>query len=213
MDYSTEDYPGPGAYNPRVEITTTAAPAYSMSKGLRLRTTSSTPGPGTYNFRTRLPGPAFTMSSKPGSLSKDMYPGPGTYTANIDITVPAPPSYSVSERLQSFQPDKFPGPGTYTLKSRLPGPKFSFGQRFYRKSKRQPPPSPPAALQTTTQQRGKQVIATSSKGVCVSPGRVPLPTNVLNYVVNLNQIATHYKWKDITQEVAPPSSSSSTEHF
>lgn len=193
MDYSSEDYPGPGAYSPRVEITTTAAPAYSMSKVLRLRTTSSTPGPGTYNFRTRLPGPAFTMSSKPGSLSKDMYPGPGTYTANIDITVPAPPSYSVSERLQSFQPDKFPGPGTYTLKSRLPGPKFSFGQRFYRKSKRKPPPSPPAALQTTTEQRGKQVIATSSKGVCVSPGRVPLPTNVLNYVVNLNQIATHYK--------------------
>jgi hypothetical protein len=29
--------------------------------------------------------------------------------------------------------------------------------------------------------------------VCVSPGRVPLPTNVLNFVVNLNQIATHYK--------------------
>jgi len=87
--------PGPGAYNPSVNLVKENGPAIGMGSSNRhdLYASKSNPGPGQYDTRGNIAGPKWGFGSEMrGKNHKSAVPGPGSY--NLPTTVGDVPKYA-----------------------------------------------------------------------------------------------------------------------
>jgi Sperm-tail PG-rich repeat len=92
------DPPGATAYTPDVTLTKTHFASWrigSEERAVTMGYTPKTPGPGTYESKSALAGPKFSMRSKHDHLTANV-PGPGTYEPkhDFDAALRAAPAYS-----------------------------------------------------------------------------------------------------------------------
>ena len=126
--------PGPGNYNPNIEISSTLSkePIWSWSWSKVNRDEDAevkdskklkmiTPGPGYYNNKIGLipQGPQYSMRQNLKKIKIIDYPGPGQY--DIIKSKSGGPQYTISkgerdEELKKAKKDSYPGPGSYKIK-------------------------------------------------------------------------------------------------
>lgn len=92
------DPPGATAYTPNDTLTKTHFAAWrigSEERPTQAAYVPKTPGPGTYESRSVLAGPKFSMRSKHDTLGSPV-PGPGAYDPkhSFDATLKSAPAYS-----------------------------------------------------------------------------------------------------------------------
>lgn len=136
--------PGPGAYEPRDEVTKPKNPTFGMSKGQKgISRKDLSPGPGAYDGTTKEFGqdaPKVTIKGRPQTAKANDLPGPGAYDNHhktIDETSRSARGTSAmrnkSARLSPDNKDKLlnPGPGAYDAREDFvkAGPaKITFGK-------------------------------------------------------------------------------------
>lgn len=116
--------PGPGAHNPRFDLSRQSAPQYgfgSEKRGGGVGSRLGTPGPGAYQpqFKGGRQAASWTMAGKtpiPGSRS--VTPGPGMYS-NVILKSSAP-AYGIGTSSRGvFSAPSSPGPGAYDAGSNI----------------------------------------------------------------------------------------------
>ena len=77
--------PGPGAYNPQIDIVKASTRGVNISSG----------------------------PTREGSISRDGIPGPGAYSNTIKALGSDVPQYSFRGKIKEKDPNDLPGPGHY----------------------------------------------------------------------------------------------------